>query len=473
MSAFARSLALAALAGLACTACGPAPRVPLRLDGVTRCRYDVDVRRARPLLLAVTARCEGRGVRGLAATSRESWTASTEVASDTSSLRRRGLRFELDRAYPSARFSYLVDLERLAERTHDLSRALRRGGILIAPASSFLLHPLPLDLGTDVEVHFGSVGASSVFSGLTQRDGYHTLEAHEIPVATYTVFGEFTLQSLALEGGRARLDVVVPREGLDLPARALLEWARARAEAVAGLFRGFPVPRATVAMVPVPGRDAVRFGNLLPESSPGIALLIGEHATQRDLDADWILIHELLHLGVPSFHREGKWFDEGLATYFEPIVRARAGLIGERELWGELSAGVRAGVRALTVDGLERADDTGTYWGGALFCLLADVELRKRSSGRRGLEDGLRKLRATGAHTSVVWSLRRALQTADAAFDSPVLTPLAERYARPSTVDVDALFASLGVDPRGTTVTLREDAPLAWVRRTIARGSAE
>ena len=46
-------------------------------------------------------------------------------------------------------------------------------------------------------------------------------------------------------------------------------------------------------------------------------------------------MHELYHLGFPSFQGEGKWLDEGLATYYEPMIRARAGLRTETSLWDE------------------------------------------------------------------------------------------------------------------------------------------
>ena len=105
-----------------------------------------------------------------------------------------------------------------------------------------------------------------------------------------------------------------------------------RARIVAGFFGTFPAERATVFLIPVNGRDGVLFGNLLPQSAPAIALRVGTQVTPAALRDDWILIHELFHLGVPSFLREGKWFDEGLATYFEPILRARAGILSEQQL---------------------------------------------------------------------------------------------------------------------------------------------
>ena len=55
--------------------------------------------------------------------------------------------------------------------------------------------------------------------------------------------------------------------------------------------------------------------------------------------------------------------------------------------------------------GLPAAGDRGldytptwgrTYWGGALFCLLADIDIRKRTSNRFGLQDALRAIVAAG-----------------------------------------------------------------------------
>lgn len=48
-------------------------------------------------------------------------------------------------------------------------------------------------------------------------------------------------------------------------------------------------------------------------------------ADEEALQRDWVLVHELFHLGVPSFWRERRWLDEGLATYCEAVLRTRAG----------------------------------------------------------------------------------------------------------------------------------------------------
>jgi hypothetical protein len=230
-----------------------------------------------------------------------------------------------------------------------------------------------------------------------------------------------------------------------------------------------------VIVAPVPGRGGVPFGKLLPESGPGIVVLLGEHTSEPELYRDWVLVHELFHVGSPSFQDEGKWFDEGLATYFEPIIRARAGFVSEHDVWKEFLTYMPRGLAVMTERGLEHGQSyADTYWGGGLFCLLADVEIR-RDSVEKGLEDGVRAVLAQGGVASEVWELSRSLAVADAALPTPVLARLAERHARRgSPVDLPGLFRDLGVSlaPDGG-VRFDESAPLASVRRSlIGQGSS-
>jgi hypothetical protein len=291
--------------------------------------------------------------------------------------------------------------------------------------------------------------------------------AHEIPVATYFAFGKLAQRTLDIDG--ARLEVTALDGALEQSFDDVNAWIGKSAGAVRDFYQAFPVPRASVLVIPTPGRDSVLFGKVLPESEPGVALLVGQHATRKALYSDWILVHELFHLGFPSFFEEGKWLDEGLATYYEPIIRVRAGLYTEAELWDELSTKMPQGLPAFTQHGLEKADDfRGIYWGGALACLLADVTARQRDP-RRGLEVGLRALREAGGNACEVWSLAEVIGAVDHALGAPTLEPIAREHAqRGSAFDLPALFAALGVkrDAQGA-VQLSDDAPLAAVRRAI------
>ncbi len=458
-----------ALAALAALSCAP-PRAPrAEPPAVTQCRYDVRVASQRPLLLDVTASCEGTALEGLGyadARLRSYVVAPTESGR---ALREQGQRFELAAPKPRAAFRYRVDLERFAREHGRFDLALRSGESVVAPASSFLLHPLPLLPETRIELRVQATGNFGFESGLERRGDGYVLQAHEISVATYSVFGRFTGRTLELPGGRIELVLL---DGSPLEIDALASWVERRARWIADFYGRFPAPRTLLVLVPVGEGAAVVFGKLLPESAPGVAVLLGKRTGAEALERDWILLHELFHIGVPSFDGEGKWFDEGLATYFEPILRVRAGALSELELWREFARGMPRGLPALARYGLERAPGyAGMYWGGAVYCLLADVELRKASRLTLGLEDAVRSVFERGGRSSDVWSLDETFSFAERALGTEVLSSLRARHAeRPTPVDLDALFAELGVVVReGNVVELRNDAPLSAVRAALVK----
>jgi len=109
-----------------------------------------------------------------------------------------------------------------------------------------------------------------------------------------------------------------------------------------------------------------------------------------------------------------------------------------------------------------------TYWGGALFCLLADIEIRKRTGNRKGLEDALRAILAAGGTVQAEWPLTKALRIGDEATGVPVLSELYEKMkASPSPVDLNDLWKQLGVEKKKGRIQFNDSAPLAATRRTI------
>jgi len=372
-------------------------------------------------------------------------------------------------AAPQHTLSYDVDLQGLAAQGRDFDRALHVGDSYVATMSSVLLVPEPLTTEIAAKVRVEAAPPLAVSVGLARDPAPNTyrLMAHEIPVATYFAFGKLAQRTLDIEGGKLELTRLDGAQ--DLPFDEVSQWVATSAKAVHDFYGVFPVPRASVTIIPIPERNSVVFGKVLPESEPGVALLLGQHAARQSLYSDWILVHELYHLGFPSFFGEGKWLDEGLATYYEPIIRARAGLYAETELWDELESSMPQGMPAFTELGLEKADDfRGVYWGGAIACLLADVTARRREV-TRGLEVGLRALREAGGNACEVWSLSEAIGAIDHALGAPTLAPIADAHAqRGSSFDLAALFRDLGVirDAQGR-IQLSDAAPLAAVRRAI------
>ncbi len=249
--------------------------------------------------------------------------------------------------------------------------------------------------------------------------------------------------------------------GLQAAART---WAITSADAVARYFGRFPVPKVELLLVPEEG-SGVRTGVTYAEPSLLMRIRLGRDTTESQFTDDGVLVHEMVHLAIPRIPRAQNWLHEGVATYVESVARARVGLVSAETVWREWAKAMPQGQPQAGDAGLDHTPTWGrTYWGGAMFCLLADVELLKRSQLRTGLQQALQGVLAAGGQYSVPWTVERIVATADAAVGQTVLTELYGRMkdsAEP--VDLTGLWRDLGT----AGGALNDKAPLAHVRRAI------
>jgi hypothetical protein len=289
----------------------------------------------------------------------------------------------------------------------------------------------------------------------------------DLAISPYSVFGPLAVNEVHLPGWT----VVVARrpEDMPLPADALLEWVRTCANGVAAYYGRPPVPRLLVTLLRG-SRRPVGYGTALGNGGASIVVWLGETRLEH-LARDWVLTHEMVHLAFPNLPRRYFWLEEGLATYVEPLIRARDGRLTVAEMWRGLLDGLPKGLPQGDDGGLDGTKRWGrTYWGGALFCLLADLEIRERSGGRRSLDDALRAINAAGGTIAVRWDLARALAEGDKATGTDVLQRLHQRFGpRAEPVDLPALFARLGVRRDGESVSFDDSAPLAALRRAMTK----
>jgi len=143
--------------------------------------------------------------------------------------------------------------------------------------------------------------------------------------------------------------------------------------------------------------------------------------------------------------------------------------VSEQKFWRDLVEGLPQGLPQAGDQGLENTHTWGrTYWGGALFCLLADITIRERSNDARSLDDVIRYIGKTGDSDDVHWSMQQFLAAGQAATGTPVLQELYAQLAqKPGTVNLSALFARLGVRLHQGSLSFDEAAPLAKIRRSI------
>ena len=212
-------------------------------------------------------------------------------------------------------------------------------------------------------------------------------------------------------------------------------------------------------------------GHTINEGGLSIHVNVGRDATPEGLANDWVLVHEMVHLALPEIGRRHDWLAEGLAVYVEGVARAQAGNRAIPDVWAE---GRRSMPLGLPREGEGGMDQTPTwarkYWGGALFCLEADVQIRQHTGNRLGLQAALRAiLDATGGYAAER-DIGDVLRIGDAATGTRVLEDLYERErTTPVVIDLDALWRALGVPKDPLSEPFDDHAPLAAIRIAITR----
>jgi hypothetical protein len=196
---------------------------------------------------------------------------------------------------------------------------------------------------------------------------------------------------------------------------------------------------------------------------------LGQHTTKEDLEDDWTMTHELVHVGFPTLDDKHHWLEEGLATYIEPIARVEIGTLSPERIWGDMHRDMRKGEPGTADTGLDATHTwASTYWGGALFCMVADVKIRKETGNRKGLQDALRAIVAAGGTIDHDWPIEKALAVGDKATGTAILTTLyADMGKKSEAVDLDDLWKQLGVRIDNGKLVLDGTAALAGIRERI------
>ena len=222
----------------------------------------------------------------------------------------------------------------------------------------------------------------------------------------------------------------------------MLDWVHDSAKAVAGYYGRFPVDEPAARGHAEAGRG-ISGGRTWAHDGALIRIRVGEASMRTTMKNDWVLVHEMTHLALPSLPDAHEWLEEGLATYVESIARAQAGQLSVEQVWAGFVEGMPNGLPQPGDRGLDRTHTWGrTYWGGALFCLLADLEIRRRTENRLGLQDALRAILASG-NMETESELEPLLEIGDRAVGVPVLSELYGRMKdQPAPTDLRGALAA-------------------------------
>lgn len=378
--------------------------------------------------------------------------------------------FDVPECRHQCRLRYTIDLS-LAERSLDTAIAADDG--FVTPTYAWIARPRPLPVGitrvsvdgarlalsvpgteTFVDAHAHSAALDDGFSNDNFSEG------------SFTAFGKLRIAPLAVPG--AELDIVRIGATPKLGEPGLVNWVRDAGTCVSQLFGHFPVKHASIFVVPIRDAEEVVFGKVLSLGGPAILTLTGAELPEAKIHDDWVLVHEMMHLGAPTFTGKHRWLGEGTATYYEGLMRTRCGFKTPKMLWGEWA---RAMPRGLPANGVPRPLDEGTriddiYWGGALFLFAADVRLREKTAFT--LDDVMRGILAEGGDGTVVWTIDEFVAAANRITKSDVVSQLYDAHGRgPLPIDLPKLLADLGILGKSDAVQFDERAPLAKIRHAM------
>jgi hypothetical protein len=203
-------------------------------------------------------------------------------------------------------------------------------------------------------------------------------------------------QSWATDLPEIELEVDPQLHGAEVDWRPWLEQVAA---SVAAVGDGFPVPRVKVVLHLNEGSEPVGFGWVRRDSPPEVHMRVSPEASLDGLLDDWHAYHEFAHLLLPFAGNRDIWFAEGLASYYQYFLQARAGVIDADEAWRRLTAGFQRGFDDPAGRGqrLSRLSPRmwrtqafrRVYWTGAAFFLRVDHRLREASRNTQSLDTTL------------------------------------------------------------------------------------
>jgi len=290
---------------------------------------------------------------------------------------------------------------------------------------------------------------------------------------TRSAVGPFYQETIGMPGSRVELALLGDLDPAQIDK--LRRWLRITMDSVVPVFGYFPKDHTQVLVVPIGARnEAVPWAHVIRGGGPAIHFYVDETRPFDEFNDDWTATHEFSHLLLPFVARKDRWLSEGLASYYQNVLRARDGRLGQREAWQKLFEGFGRGQRGTNGETLREATLGGwenvmrIYWSGAAMMLEADAALRAESEGRQSLDTVLQMLNRCCLTEGKRWRARELMEELDTLSGSDVFTRVYRRHVDSGTFpDVERQFETLGLSIRDGQVQLLEDAPLKAIRDQI------
>lgn len=289
-------------------------------------------------------------------------------------------------------------------------------------------------------------------AGADPARSVYTVPVQLLDAQGLVAFGALT-QRMVEQGGSA-LRLSIASRDPDEVAR-FGEWAEGVWRAARRTVAAPPDGIEQLLVVPVAqGREAVPWGEVRRGTGNSVLVLVKRDGDASERREDWTLFHELAHLFHPYLGGD-KWLAEGLASYYQNLLRAEAGVISPELGWQRLAEGLARGAAEAKAKPGRKVEEGGrmvTYWTGAALALEWDIGLRRATGGKDSLAQLLSRFAAAHLPAHNGWEAREfaaALdQLAPAGLQQRYFTQTLERTrAKRGFPDYLGWFEIAGIDP--------------------------
>ncbi len=382
---------------------------------------------------------------------------------------------------------FVVDISQGVQR-HDMTGLkVHRIGKDVAVASGlWLWRPESIRANEEIHVRFQlpqDITISTPWHREGSERGHFVLANTPYDWPSWIMLGRFPDQVALAGNTHFYVSVLDGRPPVD--REFLLEWISKEAGMVQSVIGKFAYPHVQVTMVPnARARTPAPQAYVTRGGGPAVHLMINQRRPQEEFIADWTATHELSHLFLPFINPDDAWLYEGVASYYQNVIRARFGLMSQEEAWENMALGFRRGF--LQAKGQEISLREATqlmymgdphervYWTGAAMMLHADIDLRKNTANEWSLDRVLREFNQCCNSDLRGWSATEVLQTFDKISQTTIFSSLMNRYVDSTEFpDVLPLYEELGLQYIDRKVTLDNRAPLSDLRDRIMAGDKE
>ena len=373
--------------------------------------------------------------------------------------------------------AYEVDLNAIGA-THDTDVGFRLGDDRVSAPQLLLLRPdaqgnanaaatvtLPDGWSFSAPWHETSRGGKSIHFDIPNTPANWSANV---------AFGHFTEERMTLPGGLLRVSILQGAD--DAQRKKLHDWLSRVTRAILSAYGRLPIPEVQVLVFPRTSHGrAVGFGQSIRGEGNALELLVDASRPESEFDSDWVAVHELSHLMHPYLGDSGSWLAEGLATYYQNVLRARAGLLTPAQAWDRLREGF-SGQRASYDESLQESardmhathDFRRVYWSGAAFWLTVDRDLRRDSGGKLTLDAALSRFHDCCLPAYRRWEPDAFVAKLDALTDTKIVSTRYSEFAAMRTFpDWKKVYDDLGISDAGEHLQLDPNAPHAALRDAI------